>query len=58
VYVPAPRPVGETSTESVEGAVPDAGVIDSHDALVIALQVIVPPLIWIDCAAGIVPPTV
>jgi hypothetical protein len=61
VYVPAPRPVGETSTESVDGAVPDAAATDSHVALVVALQLSVPPplfVIWMDCAAGIVPPTV
>jgi hypothetical protein len=59
-YVPTPRPVGETSTESVDGAVPDAAATDSHVALVVALQLSVPPplfVTWMDCAAGIVAPT-
>jgi hypothetical protein len=47
VYVPAPRPVGETSTESVEGAVPDADATDSQDALVVALQLSVPPPLFV-----------
>ena len=62
MYVPAPRPVGETTTESVDGAVPDVGRLrNSQDALVVALQLSVPPplfVTWIDCAAGIAPPTV
>jgi len=60
VYVPAPRLAGETSTESVDGAVPDAGATDSQDAFVAALQVSGPPLLfvtWMNCVAGIVDPT-
>jgi hypothetical protein len=61
MYVPAPRPVGETSAESADGAVPDATATDSHVALVVAVQLSVPPpefVTWIDCAGGIIPPTV
>jgi hypothetical protein len=61
VYVSTPRPVGETATESVDGAVPDAAATDSHVALVVALQLSVPPPLfvsWMDSAAGIVAPAV
>ena len=51
-----------STTESVDGAVPDVGRLrNSQDALVVALQLSVPPplfVTWIDCAAGIAPPTV
>ena len=59
VYVPALRPVGETSTERVDGAVPDAGATDSQDALVVAPQLSVPPpefaTVTISAAGGVLP---
>jgi hypothetical protein len=61
--VPALRAAGETDTEGVDGAVPDAGDTLSQESLAVAVQesVLVPvPLlaIWIGCAGGTVPPAV
>jgi len=49
VYGPGINPAGETPRESTDGAMPDAGVTVSQDALVVAAQASVPPpllLIW------------
>jgi SspJ family small acid-soluble spore protein len=40
--VPALRPAVEIDTESVEGAVPDAGDTLNQDALAVAVQASVP----------------
>ena len=63
LYVPALRAAGETDTEGVDGAVPDAGDTLNQESLAVAVQesVAVPvPLlaIWMGCAAGTVPPAV
>src|ERR1039458_5803127 len=41
VYVPAPKPAGDTDTVSVEGAVPEAGETVSQFALAVTLAVAV-----------------
>ena len=43
VYVPISRPDGSTDTVSVEGAVPETGLTSNQEALLLALQVSVPP---------------
>src|SRR5580700_10473702 len=61
VYVPAARVAGLTDTESVAGAVPDAGESATHDAPDEAAQESVPPpafVIETFCATGAAPPTV
>jgi|ERR1700691_130911 len=60
-YVPALRPAGDIDKEIADGATPDVGDTVSQDSLVLALQLSVPPppfVIWMDCAEGVVPPTV
>ena len=57
--MPAARPAGETDTESVEGAVPDAEEMLNQDALAVAVHasVPVPPFaIWKLCDGGAAPP--
>jgi hypothetical protein len=61
VYVPGLSPAGNAETASDDGAVPDAAVKLNQVRLVVAFQESVPvPLfeIWMDCAAGAVPPVV
>jgi hypothetical protein len=63
LYVPALRAAGETDTEGVDGAVPDAADMFNQESLAVAVQesVLVPVpllLIWIGCAVGTVPPAV
>jgi len=61
VYVPAAKVAGLTETDSVAGAVPEAGESPIHVALDEAVQESVPPpvfVIEIPCVAGVPLPTV
>jgi hypothetical protein len=60
-YDPADRFAGFADTDSVSGAVPEAGESPTQDAPDEAAQESVPPpafVIEMPCAAGAVPPTV
>ena len=61
VYVPAARPLTSADTVRSRGAVPDAGVTDSHGASSEAVKESVPPPLLATLSvldAGLVPPAV
>src|SRR5947209_718617 len=61
VYVPAARPAVATETAMLDGAVPERGEAFNQNALVVAVQLSVPPPVFAtdtDCGAGAALPAV